>query len=49
MDASKVIDLYDEYVMANYTRKSLVIKKAKGSWVYAADGKKYLDFFRDGQ
>ena len=45
MDAGKVIDLYNEYVMANYTRKNLVIKKAKGSWVYSADGKKYLDFF----
>ena len=45
MDASKVIDLYNEYVMPNYTRKNLVIKKAKGSWVYSADGKKYLDFF----
>lgn len=45
MDAKKVIDIYNEYVMPNYTRKGLVIKKAKGSWVYSADGKKYLDFF----
>ncbi len=45
MDAHRVVDLYNEYVMANYARKKLVIKKAKGSWVYSADGKKYLDFF----
>ncbi|MCK4994691.1 MAG: aspartate aminotransferase family protein [Candidatus Omnitrophica bacterium] len=45
MDAKKVINIYNEYVMPNYTRKGLVIKKAKGSWVYSADGKKYLDFF----
>jgi predicted acetylornithine/succinylornithine family transaminase len=45
MDAEKVMNLYNDYVMPNYTRKSLVIKKAKGSWVYSAQGKKYLDFF----
>jgi len=45
MDSKKVIELYNEYVMPNYARKPLVIKKAKGSWVYSADGKKYLDFF----
>jgi predicted acetylornithine/succinylornithine family transaminase len=45
MDAQKVMQLYDDYVMGNYLRKSLVISRAQGSWVWAADGKKYLDFF----
>jgi len=45
MEAQKVIQLYDDYVVGNYVRKNLVITKARGSWVWASDGKKYLDFF----
>ncbi|MBI4846847.1 MAG: aminotransferase class III-fold pyridoxal phosphate-dependent enzyme, partial [Candidatus Omnitrophica bacterium] len=45
MDPKKIIRLYDEYVMNNYLRKNLVIVKAKGSRVWSADGKTYLDFF----
>lgn len=45
MDANKVIGLYDDYVMGNYTRKDRVIVKAQGSWVQTADKKVYLDFF----
>ncbi len=42
MDAKK---LTDRYVLNTYKRYPLVIKKAKGSWVWDDKGKKYLDFF----
>jgi len=45
MDSKQVVDLYDKYVMANYTRKDLVIARASGSVVFGIDGKRYLDFF----
>ncbi|MBU4305326.1 MAG: aspartate aminotransferase family protein [Candidatus Omnitrophica bacterium] len=45
MKAKQVIGLYDDYVMGNYTRKPLVIAKAKGSRVWSSEGKVYLDFF----
>jgi len=37
--------LFDKYVMANYTRLPVVIVRGKGSEVWDADGRKYLDFF----
>lgn len=33
------------YIFQTYRRQPLVIKKAKGSWVWDVAGKKYLDFF----
>lgn len=42
MDAKK---LTDQYILNTYKRYPLVIKKAKGSWVWDDKGKKYLDFF----
>tara|TARA_Y100001935_G_scaffold248468_1_gene245713 strand:+ start:4168 stop:5334 length:1167 start_codon:yes stop_codon:yes gene_type:complete len=32
------------YLVKNYNRKKLSFKKGKGSYLYAADGRKYLDF-----
>ena len=37
--------LTDQYTFNTYKRNPLVIKKAKGSWVWDEKGKKYLDFF----
>ncbi len=45
MDAKAVMQSYSEYVMPNYIRKNLVIDKARGSFVWGADGRLYLDFF----
>ncbi len=45
MKTGNVIKLYKKYVMSTYTRSKLVMVKGKGSWVWDAEGKKYLDFF----
>ena len=37
--------LTDQYLFNTYKRNPIVIAKAKGSWVWDAKGKKYLDFF----
>jgi len=37
--------LTDQYIFNTYKRNPLVIKRAKGSWVWDEKGKKYLDFF----
>lgn len=38
-----VIDLERQYLLQNYARYPLVLHKGKGSWVYDADGRRYLD------
>jgi len=42
MDIKK---LTDHYLFNTYKRNPIVIKKAKGSWVWDEKGKMYLDFF----
>ena len=42
MDIKAITDLY---TFNTYKRNPIVIKKAKGSWVWDEEGKKYLDFF----
>jgi acetylornithine/N-succinyldiaminopimelate aminotransferase len=42
MDIKK---LTDHYIFNTYRRFPLVVKRAKGSWVWDEKGKKYLDFF----
>ncbi len=42
MDIKK---LTEQYIFNTYKRYPLVLKKAKGSWVWDEKGKKYLDFF----
>ena len=37
--------LTDQHLFNTYKRNPLVIKRAKGSWVWDERGKKYLDFF----
>jgi len=36
---------YDQYVLGTYTRNPIVVERGEGSWVWDAEGKKYLDFF----
>ena len=36
---------YDQYVLGTYTRNPIVAERGEGSWVWDAEGKKYLDFF----
>jgi len=41
----EVLDLYQQYVIGNYTRLPHVAVRGEGSYVWDADGKRYLDFF----
>ncbi|UCH12229.1 MAG: aspartate aminotransferase family protein [Candidatus Omnitrophota bacterium] len=41
----KVIETYNKYVLNTYTRAPVVFTKAKGSWIWDIEGKRYLDFF----
>lgn len=41
----EIIDLYNKYVINCYTKNPIVIIRGKGSWVWDADNKKYLDLF----
>jgi len=39
-----VMDLEREYLLQNYARYPLVLRRGKGPYVYDLDGKRYLDF-----
>jgi acetylornithine/N-succinyldiaminopimelate aminotransferase len=43
--SAETIQLFDRYVIANYNRFPVCLVKGEGSWVWDADGKRYLDFF----
>jgi predicted acetylornithine/succinylornithine family transaminase len=45
LDSKAVIDLYSEYVVGNYTRFPVCLVRGEESWVWDAEGKRYLDFF----
>lgn len=45
MNTEKIINLYNKYVIGSYTRNPVAIVRGRGSWVWDADGKKYLDLF----
>jgi acetylornithine/N-succinyldiaminopimelate aminotransferase len=45
MNTKQIVAMYDKCVIANYKKLPVAIVKGKGSWVWDADGKKYLDLF----
>ena len=45
MTTQEVIDLFDKYVIGNYSRLSKVIVRGKGCYIYDSDGGKILDMF----
>ncbi len=45
MTTQETIDLFDKYVIANYSRLPRVIVKGEGCYLYDADGNKILDMF----
>jgi len=45
MRTSEIVDLTRKYVMNTYNRLPVALVKGKGSYVWDAEGKKYLDFF----
>ena len=40
-----IIDLFSQYVIANYTRFPVCLARGEGSYVWDTDGNRYLDFF----
>jgi predicted acetylornithine/succinylornithine family transaminase len=44
MNSAEITGLFDQYVMPTYGRYPLVLVRGKGSRVWDADGKEYLDF-----
>jgi len=45
VDTKKIIELFDKYVIANYSRLPRAIVKGQGSYIFDADGNKILDMF----
>ncbi len=45
MNTAEIVALFDKHVVANYRRLPVAIVKGQGSWVWDAEGKKYLDLF----
>jgi acetylornithine/N-succinyldiaminopimelate aminotransferase len=40
-----IIELFNKYVIGNYTRFPVCLARGEGSYVWDADGNRYLDFF----
>ena len=45
VSTKEVIDQYDKYVIANYGRLPILLVRGEGSYVWDAEGKRYLDMF----
>ncbi len=45
MKSGQVIDLFQKYVIANYTRYPVCLVRGKGSEIWDTEGTRYLDFF----
>jgi acetylornithine/succinyldiaminopimelate/putrescine aminotransferase len=45
MTTTDVIALFDKYAIANYRRAPVCLVRGEGSYIYDAEGKRYLDFF----
>lgn len=45
MTTQEIIALYDKHVMSNYTRTQIVFVRGEGSYLWDADGKRYIDLF----
>src|SRR5262249_60740895 len=43
--SEQVIGLFDHYVIGNYTRFPVCLVRGEGSYVWDAEGKRYLDLF----
>ena len=44
-DSASTIAQFDRYVIPNYRRFPVCLVRGEGSWVWDADGNRYLDFF----
>ncbi len=44
-NTQEIISLFQKYVIGNYTRYPVVLVRGEGSYIWDAEGKRYLDFF----
>src|SRR5580692_2110563 len=45
MNTKQIIDTFQKYVIGNYTRYPVALVRGEGSYVWDAEGARYLDFF----
>lgn len=45
LSSAQTIELFKKYVIANYTRYPVCLVRGEGSYVWDAEGNRYLDFF----
>jgi len=45
MTAKDIIALYEQCVIANYARTPIVFVRGEGSYLWDADGRRYIDLF----
>src|SRR5213079_2068430 len=45
MTSQETIELFSRYVIGNYTRYPVCLVRGEGSYVWDAEGNRYLDFF----
>src|SRR5689334_8929410 len=45
LSSAETIALFDEFVVPNYRRYSVSLVRGEGSYVWDAEGRRYLDFF----
>ena len=45
MTSAATIDLFEKYVISNYTRYPVCLVRGEGSYIWDTEGTKYLDFF----
>src|SRR5437868_14577774 len=41
----QIMELFNRYVIGNYTRYPVCLVRGEGSWIWDAEGNRYLDFF----
>ncbi len=45
LSSQEIIQLFDQYVIPNYRRFPVALVRGEGSWVWDAEGNRYLDLF----
>jgi predicted acetylornithine/succinylornithine family transaminase len=45
LSSAETIELFDRYVIGNYRRYPVSLVRGEGSWIWDAEGNRYLDFF----
>jgi len=45
MNSTEIIDMFSRYVVPNYRRYGVALARGEGSYVWDAEGNRYLDFF----